>query len=158
MNSTSLSHSGIVRRGLSLASALLILLVVIGALYYFRSHRSDGARHHGGEDRSSQEAAVDLQPLEGEWMRPDKGVVLEISGVDRPGPVSVWGSGAGNTTVSDASVHVVDGLLEVSVDFSDDWCSGCTYRLTYDDTGDRLIGSYREGGGGRRDVVFTRQR
>ena len=145
------------RRGLSLVSALLILIVVVAALYYFRG-RHPGRARHGGSGSTSAEAAVDCRPIEGEWLRPDTGVVLEISGADRPGSVSVWGSGAGNTSVSDASVRVVDGLLEVRVEFSDDWCSGCAYRLTYDDTGDRLIGSVQESGGGRRDVLFTRQK
>lgn len=158
MNSIPLSQSGIVRRGLSLVSALLILLVVAGAVYYFRSHRSDRTRRHGGEDRSSQEAAVDLQPLEGEWLRPENGVVLELSGVDRPGPVSLWASGSGNASVSGASVRVVDGLLEVYFDYSDDSWSDCACRLTYDDGSDRLIGTCAESGGGRRTMVLTRQR
>ena len=157
MNPISRSRTGILRRGASLIAVLFIILVIAGAFYYFRSRRTGHARHQGSGDSSAQEAVADLKPLEGEWIRPDSGVVLEISGVDRPGPISVWGSGPGNTSVSDASVRVVDGLLEVRMDFSDDSCSGCTYRLTYDDTGDRLIGSCQESGGGRRDVVFTRK-
>jgi len=156
MNAVPPIRPGILRRGLSLVSALLILIVVVAALYYFRGHHIGRARHGGSA--GSTEAAVDLKPIEGEWLRPDTGVVLEISGADKPGPISVWGSGAGNTTVSEASVRVVDGLIEVRVGFSDDWCSGCAYRLTYDDSSDRLIGSYQEGGGKRRDALFNRQK
>lgn len=157
MNSANPAPPAILRRGASLVAILFIILVITGALYYFRSHRPGHSRHGGGGGSSSEEAAADFKPLEGSWLRGDTGAILEIASVDRPGPLSVWGSGAGNTTVSDAAVRVVDGLLEVRVEFSDDWCSGCTYRLTYDSTGDRLIGSYGEGGGGR-DVLFNRTR
>jgi hypothetical protein len=142
---------------MSLAALLFVLLLIAGGLIYLRSHGRDRAGHREGGTPSSPEAAVDLDPLEGEWLRPENGAVLELSGVDRPGPVSIWTSGAGNASVSGASVRVVDGLLEVDFDYSDDAWSDCACRLTYDDSSDRLIGTCVESGGGRRAMVLIRR-
>jgi hypothetical protein len=151
-------HTGIRRRGASLAAILIIILIIAGAIYYYRTHVAGASRTRGSSGSSSQEAAPDLKPLQGKWLRPDSGLILEILSVEKEGPISVWASGPGGTSVSGADARVVDGLLEVSVDFSDPSCSGCTMRLTYDENGDRLIGSYTENNGARRDVLFTRTR
>jgi hypothetical protein len=145
------------RRGLSLVSALLILLVVIGALYYFQAHRP-GLSRRGGGDAAAEQAAADLKPLEGTWVRPDNGVTLEISGTDRPGPVTVWASGPANPSVFDASARSADGIPELRMEYSDDACSGCSCRFNYDETKDRLVGSCQESGGAPRAMVFTRSR
>jgi hypothetical protein len=152
-----LHGTGITRRGMSWASLLIIILIIAAAAYYYQNHAARRSKHWTG-GASSQEAAPDLKPLQGRWLRPDSGLILEIYSVDKPGPVSVMASGPVSTSISAASVAVVDGLLEVDVDFSDASCSACMYRLTYDENGDRLIGSYQESGGPRRDVVFSRAR
>ena len=145
-------------RGISLVALLIIILIIAAAVYYYRTHTAEPSRTPGSSGSSAQGEApeTDFKPLAGKWVRPDTGVVLEILSVDREGPVSVMTSGTPGTFVSAASVHVVDGLPEMSVEFSDASCSGCTMRINYDGSGDRLVGSYRESSGARRDVVFMR--
>jgi hypothetical protein len=147
---------GILRRGASLGAIVLIILIIAGAIWYYKNHKAGASRSSSGSGEASQEAGPDLKPLQGKWLRPDSGLILEIPGAEKEGSLSVWASGPGNTTVSGGTVYEKDGLIEVSVDFSDATCSGCTMRLTYDENGDRLIGSYYENNGARRDVLFTR--
>ncbi len=151
-------RAGLHRRGASLITILIVILIIAAAIYYYRTHVAGSSFKPGTSDTASPEAAASLKSLQGKWLRPDSGLILEITSVDKPGPISVMAAGPGGTFVSGAYVRVTDGLPEVIVDFSDASCSGCTYRLTYDENGDRLVGSYQENSGARRDVVFTRSR
>ena len=99
-----------------------------------------------------------MHGLEGRWQRPDSGTSIEIGRVEREGTISVTGAGQSGMFVTEATARLTDGLPEVSISFSDSTCSGCSLELTYDASGDRLIGKQRGADGAGSTVVFTRIR
>ena len=150
-----ISHAHVRRRGLSLL-AILVLILIIGIALTWFIHRNTESRRTGPAVEAP--AGADLHVLEGRWQRPDSGTSIEIGRVEREGAISVTGSGQGGMFVSGAMAQVTDGLQEVNISFSDSTCSGCSLELTYDASGDRLVGKQRGADGAGSNVVFTRIR
>jgi hypothetical protein len=150
-------HARMQRRGLSLPTILVLVLIIGIALTWFINSNMGGRRHRAGAAVEAP-AGPDLHVLEGRWMRPDSGTSIEIGRIEREGTISVTGSGQGGMFVSGATVQVMDGLQEVNISFSDSACSGCSLELTYDASGDRLVGKQRSADGTGSNVLFTRIR
>jgi hypothetical protein len=145
------------RRGLSLPGLLILVLIIGIAIAWFVHRHSGGHRRHGGTAVETTTGA-DLHILEGRWQRPDSGTSIEIGRIESEGTISVTGSGQSGMFVTEATARLTDGLPEANISFSDSTCSGCSLELTYDASGDRLVGKQRGADGAGSNVVFTRIR
>lgn len=103
---------------------------------------------------------VDFHRLEGRWIRPDGGYVLELRNIRKDG--SVGDAAYLNPRpihVFRAEVSRKKGGISLFVELRDVNYPGSTYNLQYDEAGDRWIGTYFQAMEGQTfDVAFIRMR
>ena len=94
--------------------------------------------------RQSQAAGslAAFQKLEGRWQRGDGGYVLDIKTAAADGTLSASYLNPRPINVARAEASIESGTLRVFIELRDVNYPGSTYRLTYDSTGDRLLGTY----------------
>jgi hypothetical protein len=85
---------------------------------------------------------TDFQRLEGKWVRPDGGYVLELRNVKKDGSLTAAYSNPRPIRVFRAEASRKDGTLCVVVELRDVNYPGSTYTLQYDPVSDRLRGTY----------------
>lgn len=145
------------RRGLArpirsrryLIAASIVLLV--GMLAVFAALRS-------GSDRS---AAADpgFAALNGRWLRPDGGYVLEIRGAAAGGAIQATYLNPRPINVARAEATRQGAKLTVIVELRAPGYPGSTYTLAYDSKLDQLTGSYFQAALGQTfDVFFQRMK
>lgn len=120
------------------AALLAVVLCVVGFVVY--SVEAATADKGGSEKPAS--AQTDFQRLEGKWVRPDGGYVLELRNIKKdvsltaayynPRPIRVFRAEAGRK----------DGRITLFVELRDVNYPGSTYTLQYDPVSDRLMGTY----------------
>jgi len=100
-----------------------------------------------------------LHRLEGKWLRPDGGYVLEIRWAGTDGRVDARYLNPRPIYVSRAEASEASGGgLQLLVELQDEGYPGCVYTLRYDAEQDRLIGDYYQAALRERFAVeFTRQ-
>ena len=104
--------------------------------------------------------AVGLAPsvLEGKWLRPDGGYVLQLSKAGAAGQLTAAYFNPRPIHVERAEWNRKDGKLGVFVKLQAPNYPGSTYTLTYDAAKDRLIGIYFQAAMRQSfEVQFTRQ-
>jgi hypothetical protein len=110
-------------------------------------------------------AAVTLWPganggfdvLNGRWLRPDGGYVLEIRAVDSSGKIDAVYLNPKPINIARAGATRDGSTVKVFVELRAPGYPGSTYTLTYDPKGDRLAGVYFQAALQQRfDVVFVR--
>lgn len=95
--------------------------------------------------------------LKGRWQRPDGGYCLEIKAVANDGAMDVAYFNPRPVHVGSARAFLQDGRLYVMVTLQDVNYPGSTYRLTYDPTEDRLMGTYYQAVAGETyRILFVR--
>jgi hypothetical protein len=94
------------------------------------------------QDSGKQVAQTDFQRLEGRWVRPDGGYVLELRNVKRDGSMTAAYYNPRPIRVFRAEAAKKDGVISLSVELRDANYPGSTYRLKYDAAADRLVGTY----------------
>jgi hypothetical protein len=133
----------------------VILIVAAGLLLLFgfwewKRHQSSGLSSvapPGGTNAANAlevGAAVrpEFQKLQGKWMRPDGGYVLEIKSVDNNGKMDAAYFNPRSINVSKA-VALRDGAVtKIFVELRDVNYPGSTYTLAYDAARDQLQGIY----------------
>lgn len=87
-------------------------------------------------------AQSDFQRLEGKWVRPDGGYVLELRNVRKDGSLTAAYFNPRPIKVFRAEAAKKDGTLTVFVELRDVNYPGSTYKLQYDPATDRLKGTY----------------
>jgi hypothetical protein len=94
--------------------------------------------------RQSQSAGnlTAFQKLEGRWQRGDGGYVLDIKTAAADGTLSAVYLNPRPINVARAEASIEGGTLKVFIELRDVNYPGSTYRLTYNSTGDRLLGTY----------------
>jgi hypothetical protein len=87
-------------------------------------------------------AQNDFQRLEGRWVRPDGGYVLELRNVKKDGSLTAAYYNPRPIRIYRAEASRKNGTLSVFVELRDVNYPGSTYTLQYDAVTDRLKGTY----------------
>jgi hypothetical protein len=97
--------------------------------------------------------------LNGRWLRPDGGYVLEILGVDAGGTIDAVYLNPRPINVARAEATRDGSTLKIFVELRAPGYPGSTYTLTYDRQRDQLSGVYFQAAMGQSfEVVFVRVR
>jgi hypothetical protein len=132
--------------------ATLLLLVVCLVMPWPASAES-------GKDGGTKPAQTDYGRLEGKWLRPDGGYVLELRDVKSEGTLKAAYFNPRPINVGKAEWRRIDDRLQVFVKLQDVNYPGSTYMLVYDPEHDRLIGYYYQAvTKGTYEVVFVRKK
>ena len=100
-----------------------------------------------------------FRPLLGEWLRPDGGYVLSVSGVGPDGRAAVAYLNPRPIRVARAEARREGDLVGLFVEFDDVGYPGSTYSLGYDAASGQLKGLYYQAVQRQQfDVYFVRQR
>jgi hypothetical protein len=83
-----------------------------------------------------------LFQIEGRWVRPDGGYILELRNAAASGSLQASYSNPQPIRVSQAAWEEVNGRLRVLIELRDVNYPGSTYTLDYDPEADRLEGEY----------------
>jgi len=106
---------------------------------------------------SESEAAPDLQHLEGSWVRPDGGYVIEIRQVDADGQLDAGYFNPKPIRVVSSTAMEEQGTIKVYLELNDEGYPGCKYNLTYIPRQDVLVGTYYQAALGQTfEVGFQR--
>ena len=132
--------------------ATLLFLVVWLLLSWAASAES-------GKDARPKPAQTDYGRLEGQWLRPDGGYILELSDVKSEGTLKAAYFNPRPINVGKAEWRSIDDRIQVFVKLQDVNYPGSTYMLVYDPEHDRLHGVYYQAVvKGTYDVVFVRKK
>lgn len=100
-----------------------------------------------------------FEVLEGRWLRPDGGYIIQIRSVDAAGKMDAGYFNPRPINVSRAQVTKESGKTKVFVELNDVGYPGSTYTLTYDAKDDVLRGIYYQAAMKQSfDVYFTRMK
>lgn len=136
------------------AGGVVIVAVVLGWLFWpgqspappVEPPASPSAASPSAEPRTAEiptaEEAVRPNRLEGRWLRPDGGYILEIRGVAGDGTLEAGYFNPSPIHVAQARWRQKDSRLEVFVELRDVNYPGSTYTLEYRKEEDRLVGLY----------------
>lgn len=120
------------------AALLAVVLCVVGFVVY----SVEAATADKGGTEKTAPAKTDFQRLEGKWVRPDGGYLLELRNIKKDGSVSAAYFNPRPIRVSRAEVGRKDGRITLFVELRDVNYPGSTYTLHYDPVSDRLRGTY----------------
>ena len=95
-----------------------------------------------GKTDIGKPAPNDFQRLEGKWVRPDGGYVLELRNIKKDGSITAGYFNPRPIRVFRAEASRKDETLSVFVELRDVNYPGSTYKLQYDPVSDRLKGTY----------------
>jgi hypothetical protein len=115
--------------------ATLILLVVWLVLPWAASAKSGIA----GRPKPTQ---INYGRLEGKWLRPDGGYVLELRDVKSEGTLKAAYFNPRPINVGKAEWRTIDDRIQVFVQLQDVNYPGSTYMLVYDPEPDQFMGYY----------------
>ena len=102
---------------------------------------------------------TDFQKLEGRWVRPDGGYVIELRDAKKDGTVTAAYFNPVPIRVHSASLARKNGTVKLYLELRDINYPGSIYRLVYDAAADRLKGTYFQAVYKQLfDVEFTRAR
>jgi hypothetical protein len=87
-------------------------------------------------------AQSDIQRLEGRWVRPDGGYILELRSVKKDGSVSAAYFNPRPIKVYRAEWSRKEGKISLAIELRDVNYPGSTYHLQYDPATERLKGTY----------------
>lgn len=87
-------------------------------------------------------ARNDFQSLEGRWVRPDGGYILELKNVKKDGSLTAAYYNPSPIRVYRADAAKKNGEITLTVELRDINYPGSTYTLVYDPASDRLRGRY----------------
>jgi hypothetical protein len=90
----------------------------------------------GCQDRAA------FKSLQGRWIRPDGGYVLEIKGVAANGRLDAAYFNPRPIHVAEARASREGSTIKVTIELRDENYPGSTYNLRYDPKSDRLSGDY----------------
>ena len=107
---------------------------------------------------AASEAPAQYRPLLGEWVRPDGGYVLAVTGIADDGKAAVGYFNPRPINVGRAEARTEDDAVGLFVELQDRNYPGSNYTLGYDPEGDQLVGVYFQAvQRASYDVVFVRR-
>jgi lipopolysaccharide export LptBFGC system permease protein LptF len=139
-------------------SALMVTIVSLAIVFGLQSGPECSAQ---AKKESSQETKTKtgFEVLEGRWLRPDGGYIIQIRSVDAGGKMMAGYFNPRPINVSKAQASKEGGKIKVFVELSDVGYPGSTYTLTYDPKEDVLRGIYYQAAMKQNfDVYFTRMK
>jgi hypothetical protein len=95
-----------------------------------------------GNPTKQTQVQTDFQRLEGRWVRPDGGYILEVSEIKKDGSVSAAYFNPRSIKVFRATWSRKGGKINLFVELRDVNYPGSKYNLQYDPKADRLKGTY----------------
>jgi hypothetical protein len=95
-----------------------------------------------GNPRKQTQVQTDVQLLEGRWVRPDGGYILELWDIKKDGSISAAYYNPRPIKVFSANWNHKDGKINLFVELRDFNYPGSKYNLQYDPKSDRLKGTY----------------
>ena len=102
--------------------------------------------------------AQNFNSLNGEWVRPDGGYVLQVDAARNDGSVAVAYFNPRPVYVAEAAVSIWKGYQKLFVKLQDKGYPGSTYTLYYFEDKDALAGFYHQAHTGQTfEVVFVRR-
>ncbi|MBN1548410.1 MAG: hypothetical protein JW902_17300 [Syntrophaceae bacterium] len=116
----------------------LIVFCVTGVLCFL----SGVSLAENGQANKKISGVVDFGKLEGRWVRPDGGYVLELRNIKRDGSAVVSYFNPRSIKVFSAKISRQDNHIILSVELRDVNYPGSIYNLIYDEDTDRLKGTY----------------
>jgi len=102
----------------------------------------EGISYAAPEKTVKSAEPLDSKRLEGRWLRPDGGYVLQLKDIKKDGSLTATYLNPKPINVSKAQVDRKDDKLTLFVELRDVNYPGSTYTLDYDSDTDRLKGSY----------------
>jgi len=108
----------------------------------FTGQAAGEATARAADSGKATRAQTDFQRLEGKWVRPDGGYVLEVKSIKRDGSVSAAYFNPRPVRVFRAEIAKKDGAITLFVELRDVNYPGSIYNLQYDAATDRLKGTY----------------
>ena len=151
------------RRAWLAAAAVLLAAGILGVAVARRGGQSPQSSPQVPPAQAGQGAVTALAEdsgfgrLNGRWLRPDGGYVLEIRGADGGGAIEVAYLNPRPINVARAEATREGSALKLFVELRAPGYPGSTYTLTYDPKRDQLQGAYFQAALGQTfDVFFTR--
>jgi len=95
-----------------------------------------------GQTNKNISGVVDFRQLEGQWVRPDGGYVLELRNIKRDGSAVASYFNPRSIKVFSAKISRQDNHIILFVELRDVNYPGSIYNLIYDEDTDRLKGTY----------------
>lgn len=86
--------------------------------------------------------SVDIKQIEGRWVRPDGGYILQLQNVKEDGSLTATYLNPKPINVSQANVLRKEDTITLFVELRDVNYPGSTYTLDFDQAADRLKGTY----------------
>jgi hypothetical protein len=108
----------------------------------FSGQVADAASAGSAETGKPAPAQTDFRRLEGKWVRPDGGYVLELRNIKKDGSLTAAYYNPKPIRVFRAEWSGNDGRINLSVELRDVNYPGSTYTLQYEPASDRLKGTY----------------
>jgi hypothetical protein len=132
------------RRGILIAAAVVAAMVLsaIGIALLLERQSGTAATASAAAPQAKNAPGDRARVLEGKWLRPDGGYVLEIKGAYSDGRILASYRNPASIHVSEAKASLEEDALQVFVKLDDTNYPGCTYTLTYDPDEDALSGVY----------------
>jgi hypothetical protein len=128
---------------LLLAAAALIALITLN--FVSGSKPGQPATQSTAPETTTPTAAAKPNPLEklqGRWLRPDGGYILDLKWISSNGRVEAAYFNPRPIFVSRAEASEKDSGMEVLVELQDEGYPGCVYTLKYQADSDLLVGTY----------------
>jgi hypothetical protein len=138
----------------------LLIMTIIGLAITFALHApSDSAAQPKKESASGTKTKTGFETLEGRWLRPDGGYIVQIRSVDGSGKMDAGYFNPRPINVSKAQATRESGKIKIFIELRDTGYPGSTYILTLDPKEDVLRGVYFQAAMKQSfDVYFTRMK
>jgi len=117
---------------------VLVVIFIVGTLWPTAASVHAGS----GEAVKPSSGQTDLQRLEGRWVRPDGGYVLELAEIKKDGTLKASYFNPKPIKVFSATWSRKEGKINLFVELRDVNYPGSTYTLQYDPKSDQLKGTY----------------
>jgi len=121
----------------TLMAAMLVAVLAVSGLAW---SMAEAAAEKADADKTVVQ--TDFQRLEGKWVRPDGGYVLELRNIKMNGSLTAGYFNPRPIKVFRAEAAKKDGTMTLVVELRDVNYPGSTYKLQYDPATDRLKGKY----------------